>query len=117
MYLHRSRIPHIVAAILLVAGMWLAAGCTSGDVSARLDLAETLIDQRPDSALAILDGIDPSDLAQRRHRALYALLMTRALDKNYIDVTSDSLISIATEYYADSDDKHRRMLAEYYTGG
>lgn len=116
MNLHLPRIPHIVAAILLVAGMWLAAACTSGDVSARLDLAETLIDQRPDSALAILDAIDPSDLAQRRHRALYALLMTRALDKNYIDVTSDSLISIATEYYADSDDKHRRMLAEYYHG-
>lgn len=71
---------------------------------------------RPDSALTILRAIDSSALNSASDRALFALLMSQALDKNYIDVTSDSLIAPAAEYFASTDDSHHDMLAQYYLG-
>lgn len=71
---------------------------------------------RPDSALTILLAIDSSALNSASDRALFALLMSQALDKNYIDVTSDSLIAPAAEYFAATDDSHHDMLAQYYLG-
>lgn len=71
---------------------------------------------RPDSALTILRAIDSSALNSASDRALFALLMSQALDKNYIDVTSDSLIASAAEYFASTDDSHHNMLAQYYLG-
>jgi DNA-binding CsgD family transcriptional regulator len=40
------------------------------------------------------------------HRALYSLLMSQALDKKDIKVKSDSLITIATNYYKGTDPVH-----------
>jgi len=44
------------------------------------------------------------------------LLHSQALDKNYIDVTNDSLISVAVEYYKDKDDVRSKFLSYYYMG-
>ncbi len=97
---------------MLIAG---AAGC-SPDRAARdlLDRADSLMESRPDSALALLDSIDAGAISDRSTRARYALLMSQALDKNYIDVTSDSLISIATRYYADVDNSPELMKSLFY---
>ncbi len=95
----------------------LAASC-AGDrrTDAALARAEAAMQSAPDSALAILDSIDPAAINGRR-RALHALLLSQALDKNYIDTDNDSLINIAVDYYADTDDDPRRlMLARYYRG-
>lgn len=83
-------------------------------IVARLGRAESAMEEHPDSALAILQSIDASALRTEKHSAHYALLYSQALDKNYIDITNDSLISIAVDYYSDSDDTRHRMLANYY---
>ena len=81
-----------------------------------MDDAESLLWDRPDSALTLLRSIDLQKVRLACHRARYALLMSEAQDKNYIDVTSDSLISIAVNYYESSGDNRSRMLARYYQG-
>lgn len=108
--------PYILLPLLLLL-LSLAASC-AGDrrADAALARAEAAMQSAPDSALAILDSIDPAAINGRR-RALHALLLSQALDKNYIDTDNDSLINIAVDYYADTDDDPRRlMLARYYRG-
>ena len=74
-------------------------------------------------ALSILqDCIDTTTLTTERDRAIYAVLLSQALDKNYIDLTSDSIIAPAVKYFADvtiNDDTqsvHYAMLTNFYLG-
>lgn len=81
-----------------------------------LDIAESLLNDRPDSALSLLNGIHPEDRGIAREYARYALLKSAACDKNYIDVASDSLIAPSVDYYSTHKDVRHRMLAYYYHG-
>ena len=81
-----------------------------------LHRAEALMNEYPDSALNLLKGIAQTELQTQEHRARYALLYSQALDKNFIDLTSDSLISIAVDYYKDRDDVRAKFLSYYYQG-
>lgn len=83
-------------------------------IVARLGRAESSMEEHPDSALAILQSIDASALRTEKHSAHYALLYSQALDKNYIDITNDSLISIAVDYYSDSDDELGLIKSLFY---
>ena len=78
--------------------------------------AEALMNEHPDSALNLLKGIAQTELQTPAHHARYALLYSQALDKNYIDLTSDSLISIAVDYFKDRDDVRAKFLSYYYQG-
>lgn len=94
-----------------------ALSCKS-EVQKEMDVAESLIHQKPDSSLSILRRIEPLTLANKNSKARYALLLSAAYDKNYIDVTSDSLIIKAVNYYSAPANKNTyyRMLAWYYLG-
>ena len=105
------RIVSILSALLL-----LLAACSGGEGGRALLRAEALMEQHPDSALAILDTISPSSLTSDASRAKYALLLTQAQTKTYQTVLNDSLISIALNYYADSSDSRDKMLSHYYYG-
>ena len=94
----------------------LLEACTPWTIIQQLNEAELLLQEVPDSALSLLNGIDQSRVITKKDYAKYALLLSAALDKNYIDVTSDSLIRIATDYYAISHDLRRRMMSYYYLG-
>ena len=85
-------------------------------VTDTLHRAETLMNEHPDSALSILNAVSPDEMGQNSTRAYYALLYTQAQDKNYIDETNDSLISVAVDYYRDTDDARHQFLAYYYKG-
>ena len=79
-----------------------------------LDDAESYMDERPDSALAVLRAMDPDMLPGRKAKAKYALLHSIALDKNYIDLTTDSIIAPAVEYYRRRGDVESRFKCHYY---
>jgi tetratricopeptide (TPR) repeat protein len=64
-----------------------------------LKRAEKLFQTSPDSALKVLKGIRQAQLINPADKALYALLINQALHKTNFEITSDSLISIATNYY------------------
>ncbi len=77
---------------------------------------EALMPERPDSALAVLRGLQPRDLPGLHVRPLHALLLSEALDKNYIDLTDDSLALAANRYYGDHGSKLHRLKSWYYLG-
>ena len=81
-----------------------------------LDAMEALMPERPDSALAVLRGLQPRDLPALHVRPLHALLLSEALDKNYIDLTDDSLALAANRYYGDHGTKLHRLKSWYYLG-
>lgn len=108
-----------VAVLAVVAFLAVAAGSCAPDPARRaLDRAEAVMDTHPDSALAIIRAIDTATLHGDESRALYALLLSQALDKNIIDIASDSVIAPAYEYYAldPETDPRRRMLTFLYKG-
>ena len=60
---------------------------------------EKCLDLCPDSALNLLKGIHDPEKLWGESQATYALLMTQAMDKNYMKFSSDSLIALALNYY------------------
>jgi DNA-binding CsgD family transcriptional regulator len=68
-----------------------------------MKIAERLMETAPDSSLHILQHINPHKLYSPSNKALYALLMSQALDRNKIKLESDSIIKIATDYYTDKE--------------
>lgn len=71
----------------------------------------------PDSALLLLNQIPQPEKLQGKECADYALLLTQARDKNYLDsLQSDSLIKLAVDYYQDSNNKVKGGKALFYYG-
>ena len=77
--------------------------------------AEAMMYRYPDSALHILQGIQPDNPSDNEQYATWALLMTQAQYKNQIE-QSDSLINIAYSYFINQDNAQRKALALYYKG-
>lgn len=77
---------------------------------------EALMPDRPDSALSVLRSLQPQDLTGLHVRPLYNLLLSEAFDKNYIDLTNDSLALSANHYYAEHGSKIHRLKSWYYLG-
>ena len=111
---------HIQSHILYIGIILLLLGITGCrkhyPVAEKLLHAEAVMNEYPDSALNLLKGIAQTELKTQAHHARYALLYSQALDKNYIDLTSDSLINIAVDYYKDRDDVRAKFLSYYYLG-
>ncbi|MDE6511918.1 MAG: tetratricopeptide repeat protein, partial [Muribaculaceae bacterium] len=81
----------LVPMITLLA---LLLGSCSGTDRSILRQADAVMEQHPDSALAILRTVDRTRLSER-NLPYYALLMPPAQEKTATPVDSDSLISIA----------------------
>lgn len=77
--------------------------------------AEAIMYEYPDSALHILQEIQPDTPSDNEQNATWALLMTQAQYKNSIQ-QSDSLINIAYNYFINKDDAQRKALALFYKG-
>lgn len=92
-------------------------GCDRhSDLEFKLDTAEQLMQNKPDSALYLLSNIPASKIKGKRYKARYALLKSIALDKNYIDTTSFEVIQPAIDYYLDSGNADEKLRTLYYQG-
>ena len=60
---------------------------------------EKCMDLCPDTDLNLLKSIPEPEKLWGESQATYALLMTQAMDKNYMKFSSDSLIALALNYY------------------
>lgn len=78
--------------------------------------ADARMDTAPDSVLRLLEAFDPQSLRDNSSRARYALLYSRALDKNYIDLASDSVIAPAVTYFAGHGSHRDKAFTNYYLG-
>lgn len=85
--------------------------------SVKREVAEVwnYVQEQPDSALSVLNSLNASSYAGRT-LANYQLLKAMALDKNYIDVASDSLAKPAYEFFHRHGPKEKEMLSLYYLG-
>ncbi len=108
-------------AFLVVTG--LSVGCnrqSSSLTDAALATVASVVEERPDSALEVIDRLDrlisvgEAQLRNGEQKARYALLKSQTLDKNWIDVTNDSLIRIAVQYYDRYGSDRDRMKAWFY---
>ncbi len=107
-----------ISILFLVSCSILAFAACGNRSSVRetLSAADALMQERPDSSLYVLQSIDSNSLKSKRLKAEHSLLLSMALDKNYIDLTSDSLINNAVTYYRRHNDYEKRFLSLYYQG-
>ena len=90
---------------LILLAICFITGCQGGkDTVSRLEEAETLIYESPDSALRLLEPIPHPERLQGKEQADYALLLSLARYRCYIPASSDSLIQIAVQYYKDKNE-------------
>ena len=106
----------IVAIVLMAVTIFSCKDVRNGEVYRLLTDVDSYIESRPDSALAVLEGINKAELTTKELEAKYALLMSMALDKNYIDLQSDSVIAPAVRYYENHGTPDERLLTHYYRG-
>ena len=85
-------------------------------VAATLTDVESYINDRPDSALAVLEGMDSTVLTTRALRAKFSLLHTMALDKCYNDITDPDLLEAAVFWYVRHGSPDDKMKTCYYQG-
>ena len=106
----------LVAAVLAAITIVSCNDARKSETYRLLEDVDSYIEARPDSALATLQGIDKSELTSKELEAKYALLLSQALDKNYIDLQSDSIIAPAVRYYENHGTPDERLLTHYYRG-
>jgi hypothetical protein len=94
----------------------LIYSCNNDTLTSRqLDIVESIIEQKPDSALYILNNIVP-DSSDKVVLARYALLKSMALDKNYIDTTTLNVLQPAIDYYLENGSPDNKLRTLYYQG-
>lgn len=81
-----------------------------------LTQVETFIESHPDSALSVLENIDTQELLNKEERAKYALLLSMALDKNYVDKTDFEVLQPAIDYYQSHGTPTDKLRTYYYQG-
>jgi len=118
-----SKIKHAIA--FLALSLFFITGCinATGDrvygqraVKKLMDSAEFIMNDNPSLSLNILDNIDSNNLRSQANQALYALLYSESLYKNYIKAPNDSLIMIAVRYYSVGNNKEYLFRSYYCLG-
>ncbi|MDO5420501.1 MAG: hypothetical protein Q4F50_10630 [Bacteroides sp.] len=103
-------------ALLISLLVLFLSACTSRNGRKLLAQADSLMQERPDNALHLLQNIPENSLKTEADRAYYALLLTQARDKNYITQADDSLIQMAARYYDIHKDAAMQARAYYLWG-
>lgn len=105
----------ILVGVILTVLFLLGCGRTS-QIDKIISDAESIIMEHPDSAMEMLDKVERVLLKEGKQKAKFSLLYAMAMTKNYIDSQSDSLTSVALEYYRDNGTDREKALAYYYHG-
>lgn len=103
---------------IILIFMVILTSCSRTDtqLKGQLDLIESIIEKDGEQAYKMLKGMNRDSISSKSEYARYSLLMSMAMDKNYIDITSDSIIAPAVEYYRKHGSNDYKMKALYYRG-
>ena len=104
-----KRLFHIAFVLLLLCA------CGSRDAQRMLDQAETIINENPSEAIAVLDSIGDDGLSRSQHMHRL-LLLTNAQNKCDTVFRSDSIQRLLVDYYESHGTANERMLAHYLLG-
>lgn len=103
--------------LFMSASLFLISCTDKPHIKAVLDKAEEVMEtEDPAVVYTMLDSINTEELNTRRLRARYALLYSQALDKNYIDLATDSIIRPAVRYYRHHGSAEDKLKTLYYLG-
>ena len=101
----------------LLIALLLAACGGSPEVDALLAVADSLSGVKPDSALRLLQqqeaGVPHWSKGQRMR---HALLTAKAMNKAYVPLTADSLMTVVADYYDRHGTANEQMEAHYLLG-
>ena len=106
-----KRLISTAASALICLG--LIIGCNR--VPSPLEEADLVIEDHPDSALAILREVDTVALTKERDKALYGLLLTQAKVKKRFKDIDTTLAGSARRYFNLHPEKDYRLRANYYS--
>lgn len=103
--------------ILLLMIVVLLASCNRNTpILEQMNMAENLMNTKPDSALTLLKNIPVTNIKGKEITARYALLKSMALDKNYIDTTTFDVLQPAIDYYLKKGSPDEKLRTYYYQG-
>ena len=112
-----------VTYLWLVACMALMVACSSREALRSMERAEQLLEDAPEEAVRVIEGVDGEALRTEEDRARYALVYSEACYYSYIDVDVDTLTQPMMRYYLESDNHAERARAMFqhavvaYNGG
>ena len=101
---------------LLIAALCMVACSRQSRHWDTLMQVDSFIEQHPDSALTVLQRINAAELTGNKERAKHALLLSMAMDKNYIDRTDFEVLQPAIDYYETHGTATDRLRTLYYEG-
>lgn len=98
----------------LVACVVVAVGCsTDRQTAEKIRRAEAIAMELPDSALRVVQSIDPEAVRGKHDRAHYLLVAAEAHYYNRLAVDRDSIAQPIFDYYIESDNHAERARALY----
>ena len=102
--------------IILIVFLFLASCTKHSEHWETLAQVESYIEERPDSALVVLQAIETDELVGDEEQAKHALLLSMAMDKNYIDRTDFEVLQPAIDYYEDNGTATDKLRTYFYQG-
>lgn len=107
----------VYAAFFFISVLSISCHKDSDVLGGTFSKVEKYMDICPDTALYLLNSIPNPEDMRGKAGADYALLMTQAMDKNYMKFSSDSLIALALNYYSvDKREPAMRAKTQFYYG-
>ena len=111
---YMRRLPHI---LLCLWALCMLIGCAGDGYTPALRTADSLMNDSPSVALAMLDSLKGEAQGWSKARRMrYHLLTMKAQNKAYVDFTSDSLAKDVVEYYDNHGTANDRLQAYYLLG-
>lgn len=102
----------IISRIFILFFILFFAGCSL--LPSEIKIAEQIMESNPDSALHLLQRLEPKQAMTNSNRALYGLLLFQALDKNKLPLKPDSLINFSIDYFQNKNDKSHLASCYFY---
>ena len=98
--------------VLLLLPLFVVA-CGGREIDSKLDIAEAVMSERPDSALTILRTIDADKLYSPSRKARYSLVLSETYYYQALPIDNDSLTRVAYDYYISNKNSQIRARAMY----
>lgn len=113
-----KRYDYMKKVILFIFIVTFISACHfSTEIDKKLSDAETIMEDKPDTALYILNNIDTTSFNNHRQKALYYLLHVQAEFKTYQKIiTNDSLLEFSIEYFENNNEQELLARSLFYRG-
>lgn len=106
---------HII--LYIIIGITLLSCSERQEYIEKLEQAQSLLDEHPDSALQILDSLSLHEQDfSKSFRMKYQLLKLQAQNKAFVDFNSDSIAKDLVNYYDRNGNANEKMMSHYLLG-